>query len=51
MKKEMKDWRALQDRLATVADDKLRVLLDSCEVQFDGQYQINASYSDYARLC
>ena len=51
MKKEMKDWRALQDRLATVADDKLRVLLDSCEVQFDGQYQINASYSDYSRLC
>lgn len=51
MDKELEDWNRLRDSLVTVADDQLLSLLDSCEVQYDGQYHINAGQSDYARLC
>lgn len=51
MDKELKDWKELRETLVAVADDRLRVLLDSCDVQFDGQYQINAGQEDYAGLC
>lgn len=51
MDKELKEWEALRETLVTVADEKLPALLDSCEVQFDGQYQINAPHDAYARLC
>ena len=51
MDKELIDWQELRETLVTVADDRLRVLLDSCDVQFDGQYQINAGQAEYAGLC
>ena len=51
MDKELTNWEALRVTLETVADDRLRALLDSCDVQFDSQYQINARQEEYAGLC
>ena len=51
MNKEQTDWQTLRGTLVTVADDRLRILLDSCDVQYDGQYHINAGQAEYAGLC
>ena len=50
MSKELKDWDELRQTLTIIADDKLGVLLDSCEILFNGEYQINANHREYAGL-